>query len=220
MTEDTANRQKAEQSGISSISGIHYTCLIITVLKLATVVRKYIENMKGTGQLLDLLSADGSQEIEPTKAAAGHQVLFMPPKLSKGKRDIAKETKIQGAVQGIRYGKYKDPNDAARQLGIWSQKDTIRRRKNNTALPRKISHSSQQLLSHTQEEVLVNWAHSLHLLLILFQRKASGQRQRSCVARSPHALGSEAFWAVTPTFSLHVRTFSIQSAPSVSTSPQ
>ncbi|KAE9408711.1 RNB-domain-containing protein [Gymnopus androsaceus JB14] len=59
MTEDAANRQKAEQSGITSIS-----------------VRKYVEGMKDANQLLDLLSADGSQEIEPTKAAAGRQVLY------------------------------------------------------------------------------------------------------------------------------------------------
>lgn len=40
------------------------------------VVRKYVENMKDATQLLDLLSADGSQEIEPTKAVAGRQVLY------------------------------------------------------------------------------------------------------------------------------------------------
>lgn len=43
---------------------------------MTTVVRKYVEGMKDANQLLDLLSADGSQEIEPTKAAAGRQVLY------------------------------------------------------------------------------------------------------------------------------------------------
>ncbi|KAJ4483766.1 hypothetical protein J3R30DRAFT_3451305 [Lentinula aciculospora] len=59
MTEDAANRQKAEQSGVASIS-----------------VRKYVEGMNDANQLLDLLSADGSHEIEPTKAAAGRQALY------------------------------------------------------------------------------------------------------------------------------------------------
>ncbi|KAF9073535.1 RNB-domain-containing protein [Rhodocollybia butyracea] len=59
ITEDAANRQKAEQSGITSIS-----------------VRKYVEGMKNANQLLDLLSAEGSQGIEPTKAAVGRQVLY------------------------------------------------------------------------------------------------------------------------------------------------
>ncbi|KIK68485.1 hypothetical protein GYMLUDRAFT_35913, partial [Collybiopsis luxurians FD-317 M1] len=59
LTDDAANRQKAEQSVITSIS-----------------VRKYVESMKEANQLLDLLSADGTSETEPTKAAAGRQVLY------------------------------------------------------------------------------------------------------------------------------------------------
>ncbi|KIK69027.1 hypothetical protein GYMLUDRAFT_35068 [Collybiopsis luxurians FD-317 M1] len=59
LTDDVANRQKAEQSGVTSIS-----------------VRKYVESMKDANQLLDLLSADGTSEIEPTKAAVGRQVLY------------------------------------------------------------------------------------------------------------------------------------------------
>ncbi|KAG5653149.1 hypothetical protein H0H81_002060 [Sphagnurus paluster] len=59
MTEDVANRQKAEKAGISCIS-----------------VRKYVEGMKEPTQLLDLLAAEGSNEIEPTKAAAGRQAFY------------------------------------------------------------------------------------------------------------------------------------------------
>ncbi|KAF8962184.1 mitotic control protein dis3 [Flammula alnicola] len=59
MTEDAANRQKAGKSGIFSIS-----------------VRKYVEGMTDATQLLDLLAAEGSNEIEPTKAAAGRQALY------------------------------------------------------------------------------------------------------------------------------------------------
>ncbi|KAF5369035.1 hypothetical protein D9758_002962 [Tetrapyrgos nigripes] len=59
MTEDAANRQKAEQAGIS-----------------CTPVRKYVEGMKNATQLLDLLSASGSDNIEPTQAASGRQMLY------------------------------------------------------------------------------------------------------------------------------------------------
>jgi hypothetical protein len=40
--------------------------------------------MKNANQLLDLLSAEGSQEIEPTKAAVGRQVLYPDVSLSLG----------------------------------------------------------------------------------------------------------------------------------------
>ncbi|PBK71312.1 RNB-domain-containing protein [Armillaria solidipes] len=59
LTEDAANRQKAEAEGITSIS-----------------VRRYVEGMSNATQLLDLLAAAGSDEIEPTKAAAGRQALY------------------------------------------------------------------------------------------------------------------------------------------------
>ncbi|PPQ74156.1 hypothetical protein CVT24_012874 [Panaeolus cyanescens] len=58
LTEDAANRQKAESSGISTLS-----------------VRKYVESMSNSTQLLDLL-ASVSEEIEPTKASAGRQALY------------------------------------------------------------------------------------------------------------------------------------------------
>ncbi|KAG6861108.1 hypothetical protein C0995_003837 [Termitomyces sp. Mi166 len=59
MTEDAENRRKAEKTGISCIS-----------------VRKYVEGMKEPNQLLDLLAAEGSNDIEPTKAGAGRQSLY------------------------------------------------------------------------------------------------------------------------------------------------
>ncbi|KZP33106.1 RNB-domain-containing protein [Athelia psychrophila] len=59
MTEDVANRQKAEKDGITSIS-----------------VRKYIEAMKEASQLSDLLSVAGSNELEPTKAVSGRTALY------------------------------------------------------------------------------------------------------------------------------------------------
>ena len=40
------------------------------------IVRKYVEAMKDSTQLLDLLAAVGSGDLEPTRAAAGRQVLY------------------------------------------------------------------------------------------------------------------------------------------------
>jgi exosome complex exonuclease DIS3/RRP44 len=59
LTEDAANRQKSQESGIVSVS-----------------VRKYVEGMKDSSQLLDLLAAAGCDEIEPTKASAGRTSLY------------------------------------------------------------------------------------------------------------------------------------------------
>ncbi|KAF5351650.1 hypothetical protein D9756_007734 [Leucocoprinus leucothites] len=59
MTEDAANRQIAEKSGLPAIS-----------------VRKYVEKTPEADKLLDLLSAAGSDEIELTKAAGARQPLY------------------------------------------------------------------------------------------------------------------------------------------------
>ncbi|PCH43275.1 RNB-domain-containing protein [Wolfiporia cocos MD-104 SS10] len=59
LTDDVANRQKADKEGIQCVS-----------------VRKYVESMKDSGKLLDLLSTPGSDDVEPTKAVAARQVLY------------------------------------------------------------------------------------------------------------------------------------------------
>ncbi|KAG7440552.1 RNB-domain-containing protein [Guyanagaster necrorhizus] len=59
LTEDAANRRKAEAEGITTIS-----------------LRRYVEGMINATQLLDLLAAAGSDEIEPTKAVEGRQALY------------------------------------------------------------------------------------------------------------------------------------------------
>lgn len=59
ITEDADNRQKSADAGIISLS-----------------VRQYVERMKDPSQLLDLLAAEGSDEVEPTMASAGKQVLY------------------------------------------------------------------------------------------------------------------------------------------------
>ena len=40
------------------------------------IVRKYVEGMRDSTQLLDLLAAVGSEYLEPTRAAAGRQVFY------------------------------------------------------------------------------------------------------------------------------------------------
>jgi hypothetical protein len=40
------------------------------------IVRKYVEGMENSAQLLDLLAAESSDAIEPTRALAGRQALY------------------------------------------------------------------------------------------------------------------------------------------------
>ncbi|TFK40883.1 RNB-domain-containing protein [Crucibulum laeve] len=65
LTEDAANREKAERSGISAIS-----------------VRNYVNKMKNATQLLDLLSATGTNELEPTRASSGGRAALYSDYLS------------------------------------------------------------------------------------------------------------------------------------------
>lgn len=41
-----------------------------------STVRKYVQDMKDSSQVLDLLSVAGSNDIEPTKAVAGRTALY------------------------------------------------------------------------------------------------------------------------------------------------
>jgi len=59
LTDDVANRQKAEKEALKCVS-----------------VRRYVEGMKESSKLIDLLSAAGSDQLEPTKAVAARQVLY------------------------------------------------------------------------------------------------------------------------------------------------
>ncbi|TFY71746.1 hypothetical protein EVG20_g1249 [Dentipellis fragilis] len=58
LTDDVANRQKAQKDNIHSLS-----------------VRQYVEGLPNSAQLLDLLSAEGSENIEPT-LASGRAALY------------------------------------------------------------------------------------------------------------------------------------------------
>ncbi|KAF9243101.1 hypothetical protein BU15DRAFT_86519 [Melanogaster broomeanus] len=59
VTDDAANRQKAEIENLPCVS-----------------IRKYVEGMKDANQLLDLLSATGSEDIEPTKSVTARKSLY------------------------------------------------------------------------------------------------------------------------------------------------
>ncbi|KZT68590.1 RNB-domain-containing protein [Daedalea quercina L-15889] len=59
LSDDVDNRHKAERDGLACIS-----------------VHKYVEALKESSRLLDLLSAPGSDDVEPTRAAAARQALY------------------------------------------------------------------------------------------------------------------------------------------------
>ncbi|KAI0944731.1 hypothetical protein AcW1_002369 [Taiwanofungus camphoratus] len=59
LTDDVANRQKAEMEGLRCAS-----------------MRDYVRGTKESAQLLDLLSTVSSDEIEPTKAVSARQALY------------------------------------------------------------------------------------------------------------------------------------------------
>lgn len=75
MTDDLANRQKAEKDGIVSISGA-FTEVLFEICRPCSTVRKYVQDMRDSSQVLDLLSVAGSNDIEPTKAVAGRTALY------------------------------------------------------------------------------------------------------------------------------------------------
>ncbi|KAH7884979.1 hypothetical protein F5I97DRAFT_1937308 [Phlebopus sp. FC_14] len=59
ITDDAANRQKAEADNIPCVS-----------------IRKYVEGMQGAPQLLDLLATTSSEELEPTKSTGPRTALY------------------------------------------------------------------------------------------------------------------------------------------------
>ncbi|KAI0758758.1 RNB-domain-containing protein [Fomes fomentarius] len=59
LTDDVANRQKAEKDGLRCAS-----------------VRNYVEGSKDSSRLLDLLATSGSDNLEPTAAVASRQALY------------------------------------------------------------------------------------------------------------------------------------------------
>lgn len=78
MTDDVANRQKAEKEGIKCISGAFMNDHCAEIPLITVVVRKYVESLENdSAQLLDLLSATSGDDIEPTRAqATSRQVLY------------------------------------------------------------------------------------------------------------------------------------------------
>ena len=76
LTDDVADRQKAEREGIQCLSGkcsmSRRSCRRGMNLSL---VRSYVEGMPKATELLDLLSVAGSNDVEPT-VASGRTVLY------------------------------------------------------------------------------------------------------------------------------------------------
>ena len=67
------------------------------------------------------------------------------------------EAKLNSAIEGYASGTYKTLREAAEALGISAQYTTLTRRFRKVASHPRDAHESQQLLSSTQEAVLVNW---------------------------------------------------------------
>jgi hypothetical protein len=49
---------------------------LLGLLLILTLVRQYVAGMTNATQLLDLLAAEGSEEIEPTMAAARRRAIY------------------------------------------------------------------------------------------------------------------------------------------------
>lgn len=75
LTDDVANRQKAEADGLTAVSGMCASLSRVISCSVRAIVRRYVEGLKDSGKLLDLLSAIG-EDIEPTRAAAPRQALY------------------------------------------------------------------------------------------------------------------------------------------------
>lgn len=70
LTDDVANRQKAEAENIPTVSSKASPLLMsISYLSVSRTVRKYVEGMQEAEKLLDILSATGTHDVEETRAA-------------------------------------------------------------------------------------------------------------------------------------------------------
>lgn len=77
LTDDVANRQKAEKEGIRCMSGTQTQHRSYKSVAIDTrIVRNYVEGMKEASTLLDLLSAVGQDSVEPTRATSARQALY------------------------------------------------------------------------------------------------------------------------------------------------
>lgn len=78
LTDDAANRQKAESEGLQCMSGKRFVFVLAHACSRPLAVRRYVEGLPEAKkiQLLDLLAAPGSDDLEPTKAASARQALY------------------------------------------------------------------------------------------------------------------------------------------------
>ena len=74
MMSPIAKRQRKSISIVFLVRPGPWPALLIA--HLVSVVRKYVEGCKNSSQLLDLLSAPGSDAVEPTTATQARQALY------------------------------------------------------------------------------------------------------------------------------------------------
>ena len=75
-TQKTDEKQKKQGFLQFQVNSVRILYLHKLLMIFISKVRKYVEGMKDATQLLDLLAAEGSNEIEPTKTVAGRQALY------------------------------------------------------------------------------------------------------------------------------------------------
>ena len=71
------------------------------------------------------------------------------------------EEQLQQGIDGLNSGQYSSVNSAAKSVGI--SETTLRKRRNGRK-PRRHAYVSQQLLSDSEEKVLVKWITNLTLI--------------------------------------------------------
>ncbi|THU84576.1 hypothetical protein K435DRAFT_687213, partial [Dendrothele bispora CBS 962.96] len=71
------------------------------------------------------------------------------------------EARMEEAMEAMESGRYKNISQAARAFNV--PYPTFRRRVQGTALPKKLAHINQQLLTPAEERTLVDWMRYLAL---------------------------------------------------------
>lgn len=93
MMSPIAKRQRKSISIVFLVRPGPWPALLIA--HLVSVVRKYVEGCKNSSQLLDLLSAPGSDAVEPTAATQARQALYPEVSSFVAAADNSNQTHIQ-----------------------------------------------------------------------------------------------------------------------------
>jgi hypothetical protein len=101
----------------------------------------------------------------------------------KGLEAQALETKLKEAVDGIESGLYKNSRHAGKQLGL--SYSTIWRRLKGKSTGRVDGHAGQQLLTPSQEKVLVNWVKWLGFTGLPLSKRTIAPKLEELCGRRP-----------------------------------